>query len=202
MRAYNLTMVVLLCCFTATNVGAAAIGASENTARIGYGFGFGSVSVSDPQGNVENDTAPQLLQLIYTDRWFQEYRYWGEIFVDDSEHKAGIDQIGQEVDRFGVRAIVHRQLHISDNYNLWAGGGLQIAQEKSTLRHTVDSDGFLLQSFGDRKHTSLALAFDVINEWHINSRWDVGGRLRYSLALGDGIDDLAASVVFLYRFQE
>ncbi len=202
MKILHLTIIAFVCSLLATNVGAVAIGAPEKTARIGYGMGVGIININDPQGNVETDASMQLFQLAYSDLWFQGYRYWGDVFFDSSEHKATETKIGQEIRRFGVRAIVHRQMYISDKYTLWAGGGLQLAQEQYKLRHQVDSDGFLVQSFGDRTQTSLALVLDMINEWQINTHWDIGGRLRYSFALGDGVDDLAASVVFLYRLRE
>lgn len=202
MKILNLTIITIVCFLLTTSAGAVAIGASENTARIGYGVGVGMINVNEPQGNVETDTSVQFLQLTYSDQWLQGYRYWGDVFVDNSEHKATETEIGQEMERFGVRAIVHRPLYLSNKYNLWAGGGLQLTQEKYTLRHRIDSDGFLVQSFGDRTQTSLALVLDMVNEWQIDTRWNVGGRLRYSFALGDGADDLAASVVFLYRFRE
>lgn len=202
MKILSITIITFVCSLLATGVGAVAIGAAENTARIGYGVGAGIVNVNEPQGNVETDTSVQLFQLAYSDQWLQGYRYWGDVFFDTSEHKATESQIGQEMRRFGVRAVVHRPLHISDKYTLWAGGGLQLAQEKYKLRHQIDSDGFLVQRFGDRTKTSLALVLDMVNEWQINARWDIGGRLRYSFALGDGVDDLAASVVFLYRLRE
>jgi len=202
MKILSLTIITFVCFLLATSVGAVAIGGSENTARIGYEVGAGIINVNEPQGNVETDTSVQFLQLAYSDQWLQGYRYWGDVFVDSSEHSATETKIGQEMERFGVRAIVHRQLYLSNKYNLWAGGGFQLAQEKYTLRHQIDSDGFLVQSFSDRKRTSLALVLDMINEWQINTRWNIGGRLRYSFAFGDGADDLAASVVFLYRIKE
>ncbi len=202
MKFLSLTITIFAFLIFATSAGAAALGVSENTARIGYGVGVAIMNVNDPQGGVEKETSAQLFQLVYSDRLRGKYRYWGEVFVDASTHEATETKIGQEVQRFGVRALAHRQFYVSDKSSMWVGGGLQFAQEKMTLRHTVDSSGFLEQTFGDRNNTSTALTLDIINEWHLTPRWDVAGRLRYSFALGDGIDDLATSVVFLYQFQD
>ena len=46
---------------------------------------------------------------------------------------------------------------MGDNWAPWLGLGLDLSRSDYSKRHTVDSDGFLLERFSDRDETGLGL---------------------------------------------
>ncbi len=198
-------LVLFICTLTAvigSDVHASAIGAPEKTGRIGYGITAGLVSVEDPNGKSERVSDLFPFNLVYTDQWLGGFRYWAELFYQETTFDASTSDVGQDASRLGLRLSVQKRLRIPQPWEIWGGIGLYAGREEFTVRHTVDADGFLSQAFPDRSETILGVQFDLVSEWTLNRRWDIATKALYSLPFGDGIEELSISVLFLYKLNE
>jgi len=187
---------------------AAAIGEPERTARIGYGISLANMSVEDPDGPVESATGFFPLNVIYTDRLSGSFRYWAEGFYQaltgSNKFEASTTDIGQEMERYGLRASLQRRLEFIPAFDVWAGLGFFASHDSFTSRHTVeiDPDGrvFIAQQFPDEARNVLGLQFDLTGEWQVGLNWDLAGRLLYGVPFGNGVEEFSGLIGILYTY--
>lgn len=172
----------------------------QRTSMIGYSIGVVSLSVDDPVGNTETTSVIQPITLIYTDRIWSSMRYWSEFYYYKATLDADQNKIGQDVQRYGIRLSIQKSILVTPQWSLWIGGGMDISQAIYTARHTVDSDGFLLDVYPKREEMTAAGVLNVFGEWSMTPVWTIGAKLEQSFP-GDGhIKELLAAVTFLYRY--
>ncbi|HEY5603131.1 MAG TPA: hypothetical protein VIM41_08495 [Gammaproteobacteria bacterium] len=184
----------------------APFGLPVNTAKIGYGVGYAVVSVDDPDGNSKDEGAVQPLNLVYTDwlfsnsKLFSDIKQWTEVFYFETSLDAVDNNIGQDVQSFGIRFSLQKSFRFTDSFSPWFGAGVDISRTRYTVRHTRDAEGFLLQSFEDRDDTGIAFLFNIINEWTLQSDWSLAAKLEQSIPLSADISQFTAALVLLYRY--
>lgn len=186
---------------------AAAIGEPERTARIGYGISVANIDVEDPDGSVDAKTGVFPFNFIYTDRVTGSFRYWAEGFyqslTDSDRFEASFpDTIGQDMERYGLRFSLQRQLDFIPVIDVWGGAGFFASHDSFTHRHRVDEEGlrFVGSDLPDQESNVLGLQFDLTAEWQLGLDWDLAGRLLYGVPFGDGAEEFSALLGVLYTY--
>jgi len=179
---------------------AAPLGLPENTAKIGYSAGAAWVSVDDPDGSTKSNIGGQPAGLIYTDWFLGGYRYWSEIFYYSATLDDTSNNIGQDVQRYGVRLSLQKNFRIVQSWAPWLGAGFDVSQAKYTLRHDTDSDGFLKQRYDDRSETAVSLLINVVSEWTIARDWSIAFKMEQSFPLSSDVSEFLLSGALLYRY--
>lgn len=204
----KLSWVLSLWLGAAAAVSAAAIGEPERTARIGYGLSVGNISVEDPDGSVESTNGVFPFNIIYTDRLTGSFRYWAEGFYQSlsgsNRFEASTGNIGQEMDRYGVRLSLQRRLEFIPVLDVWGGAGFFASRDNFTNRHTAETDPdgrtFILDQYPDEKRNVLGIQFDLTAEWQVGLDWDLAGRLLYGVPFGNGAEELSGLIGILYTY--
>lgn len=194
------TLLILATWLMGAKAFAVAIGMPEEGARWGYALGAARVSVDDPDTASRSEWALRPLNLIYTDRWFYDARYWGEAFYQETALDAGAGQVGQQVKQFGARLSLQKSLALTPAIAPWFGAGLQLSHNRFHKRHTVDSDGYLVASYPDRNEFHAALLLNLVVEQRLNRNWDVAAKLEQVVPLAEGVSESSVSAVLLYRY--
>lgn len=179
---------------------AVAIGMPEERARWGYGLGVAHVTVDDPDAASGSEWALRPLNLVYTDRWRYDSRYWGEAFYQETALDAGVGQAGQEIKQYGVRLSLQKKLVLTPAIVPWLGGGVQLSHNQFHNRHTVDSDGYLVDSFPDRNEVQASLLLNLMVEQRLNRNWDLAAKLEQVVPLAEGVSEFVIAAVLLYHY--
>ena len=191
----------LLGAFVLTSPGnalGAAIGATESTARLGVGVNISTLSVEDPNGDTSSKTAIQPFNLVYSDDFSLGIRYWAEGFYQAATLPASSNQIGQDVERYGLRLSLQRKLRIFPTFDLWGGLGVHAAMDDFSKRYTKDGEGYLLQRYGDRSSNHFGIQGELVAEWKLKPHWDLAAKAMYAIPFGDGVNDFSVGAFFLY----
>ena len=179
---------------------AAALGMAKTTVNIGYGMGFSRLQVDDPDGDTETAVAFQPIRLIFSDWTESGNRIWLETYFQNTELRASETLIGQYVEHAGMRFQVQRNFALHRHFKPWFGVGLDISVSRYIRRHTMDDEGFLLQDFGSRSNNASGVVLSAMNQWRVNSEWDVGARIEQLIATQNAIDETSLSMFFLFKF--
>lgn len=178
----------------------AALGQPQRTSMIGYAIGGNQISVDDPDGETERSWALRPITLIYTARLVSGIRYWSELYYLAASLDAATDRIGQDVQQFGLQLSVQKSLPLNPRWIAWLGAGIAVSQTSYTSRHTVDSEGYLLEQFPDRRDTGTALLLNLVSEWSLSQNWNLGLKLEQAFAMSGDADGTRASLALLYRY--
>lgn len=179
----------------------AAIGQPQRTSMLGYSIGAALVSVDDPAGGTEDTWTLQPITLVYTARvWRSSLRYWSELYYYKAMLDASSTKIGQDAERYGMRLSLQKRLRFIPTLTTWFGAGIDISQEKFTARHTVDSDGFLINAYPDREGANVAGVINVVSEWSLPRNWMIAAKLEQSIPTDGRITESQAAVTLLYRY--
>lgn len=178
----------------------AAIGSSESTARVGVGVTLSTLSVEDPNGDTSNKTALQPFNFVYADDFSLGVRYWAEGFYQAATLPASSNQIGQDVERYGLRLSLQRKLKTSPKFDLWGGLGVHAAMDDFSKRYTKDGEGYLLQLYGDRSSNHFGIQGELVAEWKFKPRWDIAAKAMYAIPFGDGVNDFSVGAFFLFGY--
>lgn len=179
---------------------AAPLGLPKSTAKIGYAIGAAYVSVDDPQTDKAGEWAGQPLNLIYTDWLVTDIRYWTSLYYLKANLDASNGTAGQDAERYGLRLSLEKSIRLTRSWAPWFGIGIDISKANYSVRHTVDEDGFLLETFPDRSETTAALVFSALSEWSVARDWSVGLKLEQSVPATGDISEFLTSVAILYRY--
>ena len=191
----------MLMLFVSFSTYGAALGQPQRTSMIGYAMGAALVSVDDPAGGTEASWTLQPITLVYTARvWRSSLRYWSELYYYKTILDASSTKIGQDVERYGMRLSLQKNLKILPKFSAWFGAGLDISQEKFTTRHTVDRDGFLIKAYPDREGANVAGVINVVSEWSLPRNWIIAAKLEQSIPFDGHITESLAAVTLLYRY--
>ncbi len=185
--------------FASANVQAAAIGMPLPSAKLGFAIGVANLSVNDPVADSDNEWVIRPINLIYTDELISSNRYWLEAFYQDTVLSASQNQVGQHVKQLGLRASLQQHIATVRIGESWLGAGLQVSHDRFEKRHTVDSAGYLAQTYPDRSGLQAALLLNYVLERNIGG-WDVAGKFEKSIPISDGTSEFTFSVVFLFNY--
>lgn len=167
--------------------------------RLGYGVSLRHVTVEDPDGSVPAENEFGFLNLFYVDEYSRDTRYYVEFTMSDTDIDAKGNKIGQDISSTGIRTSFQKRLRLGRFFKPWVGAGAGIFQEEFTQRHTIDSDGFLLNTFPDRDTTHLVLSVDASSDWELTEILDLSVRLLYGLPLDDGTGGISLTAILLYK---
>jgi hypothetical protein len=198
--ANNAFFLLAVLLFSIEPLAAAPLGLPQSTAKIGYSAGFLWLSVDDPDGDTETAIGGQPLGLIYSDWFVGDFRYWSELFYYSATLDDSPNNIGQDVERYGVRFSMQKSFRVVEKWAPWLGLGLDLSQAKYTLRHTKDSKGFLDERFSDRDEVAVSLLVNAISEWSIAGDWSVALKLEQSIPLSSDVTEFLVSGALLYRY--
>ncbi|NOZ53764.1 MAG: hypothetical protein GXP08_11620 [Gammaproteobacteria bacterium] len=182
------------------SVHAAPLGLPKSTAKVGYAIGAANVSVDDPETGSSTKWGVQPTSLIYTDWLVTDIRYWTTLYYLKTKLDASTDNTGQDATRFGVRFSLQKSLRLTHAWAPWFGIGIDVSRAQYTVRHTVDEEGFLLETFPDRSETTAAVVFSALSEWSLTRDWSVGLNFEQSLPITGDISEFLTSVAILYRY--
>lgn len=177
---------------------AAAIGEIERTAKVGFAGSMLNLSVEDPDGPTSSETDFSLINLFYTDLFLDDYRYWAEFFYHSATLEASTSNIGQDVDRMGLRLSMQKWFNIASAWDFYGGVGAYVSKEDFTNRYTKDVDGFLLQRYNDRSENILGALIEGVASRKVSERWDIMFRAAYEIPFGDGVEAITFSAGLLY----
>lgn len=179
---------------------AAPLGLPKSTAKIGYGIGAGYVSVDDPDGDTKNSTTVLPFNFIYTDWIKGDIRQWTELYYYKTSLDADVNNIGQDVERYGVRFSLQKSFRLAKSWSPWLGAGIDLSNASYSARHTKDSEGFLIQAYPDREETDVSILLNLISEWSLQQDWTIGAKLEQSIPIGGDIMEFSAVITILYRY--
>jgi hypothetical protein len=179
---------------------AAPLGLPKNTAKIGYGIGAAYMSVDDPDGDTNNSLAVLPFNFIYTDWLVSDIRYWTELYYYQTTLDADDKNIGQDVESYGIRFSLQKSFRWTRSWSPWLGAGIDVSNASYTVRHTVDSDGYLIQAYPDREETNVSLLLNIVSEWSLQRDWTLGAKLEQSIPISADIIELSAIITILYRY--
>lgn len=179
---------------------AAPLGLPESTAKIGYGIGAAYTSIDDPDGDTAATVGYQPLMLVYSDWFMGDFRYWTEAFYYVASLDASQTEIGQDVERYGIRFSLQKSFRVAGAWAPWFGAGLDVSQVKYTLRHTVDENGYRDQRYPDLDEIAVALLLNAHSEWNVSRNWSIGAKLEQSIPLSGEILETVLAASILYRY--
>lgn len=177
-----------------------ALGLPESTAKLGYALGGVYVSVDDPVNKTGGQWATMPVTLIHSDWLFKDVRYWSEVFYYNTKLDAHVNEVGQDVEHYGLRFSLQKSLRVSHAWAPWFGVGIGVSHVAYTTRYTVDSDGYLLAVYPDRKQTSIAFLLNVVSEWPLTPKWDIAAMLEGAIPVDGDIKTYSALISLLYRY--
>ena len=200
MKDLTLVLIFVSVGLLSTNTNA-ALGLPETTARLGYSAGVARLDVDDPGGNTQSVYAVQPIKFIYTDWWKHGNRFWFELFYQEASLKAEENLIGQHFKRSGVNLLVQKNFLYNSVIRPWIGIGAGVSLAEYEKRHTMDDEGYLLDSFSNRKTGSVGILFSVVNEWQISRESTVGGSFLQRIPTNNAITESLFSIYYLVRYK-
>lgn len=131
--------------------------------HYGFAINTGSFSVKDPSGPTDTTVTSYIsgIMTIPVNRNDSTNRYWLEINYRDFSEKADTTNIGQNVKALGLMGIYQHSFNVAEWYRPWIGIGAAANFSDYTTRQTVDSQGFLLTSYPDRKATNTEVVLNL-----------------------------------------
>jgi hypothetical protein len=82
------------------------------------------------------------------------------------------------------------------------GAGLDLSCNHYSKRYSVDSDGFLLNTYSDLSSTRhLGIAAHIVSGWALARDWDLSTMLEQVNPVIGGITETSLSLGVLYRHQ-
>lgn len=178
----------------------APLGLPRNTGKIGYSIGTSNLSLDDPNGNTTDVWAAQPINLIYTDWFVSDIRQWTELYYYKTSLDADASNIGQNIERVGVRFSLQKTFRLTQSWSPWFGAGFDLSNNHYDTRHTRDLDGYLIEAFEDRDETSFSLLLNALSEWSLQKNWTVGAKLEQSIPVDGDITEFTAALTVLYRY--
>ena len=189
----------LLALSMSCKAGAGAIGLPETTARIGYGVGVYRLAVDDPDGPTQAAVSAQPLTLIYTDWLPGGLRYWAEGYFARTRLDAANGKLGEDVSRYGIQFAVQHNVRWG-SWSPWLGVGMDLSRNQYSKRYTVDSDGFLLNTYADRTATAVGINIHAVSEWALERNWDLSAKLEQVIPVSGGVNETSLTVGILYLY--
>jgi hypothetical protein len=193
-------ILLALCLLMPSYCIAAPLGLPQSTGKIGYSIGTSNVSLDDPSGATTDVWAAQPLNLIYTDWLVGDIRQWSELYYYKTTLEADDTNIGQNIERLGLRFSLQKTYRLTQTWSPWFGVGIDLSNNRYDTRHTKDSGGYLIEAYDDRDETSFSLLLNMLSEWSLQKDWAVGAKLEQSVPVNGDITEFTAAVTVLYRY--
>lgn len=178
--------------------------AKASNDKYGITGSFANLSVDDPNGSTDT-TSATYLSGVYTmpiNRNDPSLRYWFELkyrsFELDSSTSSST-QVGQDVTSLSLSATAQKAWAAQSIGAYWVGLGAELGLDDFENRHTVDSGGFLAQSFPDRSASNLGLIINSgFNLKKTQDGYFIGMNVNYHIPIDDGIDGFSVNAFVLW----
>lgn len=157
-------------------------------------------SIDDPDGDTDTFTGVQPIGITIIHDLNNKYRLMTNINIYEFDVDASTSNIGQDVEGYQLGVSIQRMMRLARHLNFYAGVGAAYSDVEFTLRHLVDSDGFLTQQFPDRDESYFSLMANITKEFTITEHIEIGADISYQHSFGDGVSGLKATVGLLYKF--
>ncbi len=164
--------------------------------RVGLSGGVARYSASDPDGPTAPASAPDLAAIALLG-WGRDTRLRFEAGRTSVTLAAGTRDIGQQIVRTGASLSYQERWRLSYRWKPWLGIGLGYVRENDTLRHTVDSGGFLATVYPDRAQSALDAVLTADSAWRWIHGWRIGIDLRYDAPLDRAATTVVAAGLLL-----
>ena len=196
---YLMTGLVLL------SVCQSAVGKGKT--RYGLGLNVASLSVDDPEGDntgsgsTESEVVTYFSGIMTTpiNRNNQTLRLWYELKYRRFSLEPTTVAVGQDVRSLSVSVTAQTAWSTQNIGAYWVGVGGELGFDEFTNRTTVDQDGFLAQSFSDRKETNIGLLLNAgLNSRKTKGGYFVGLNVNSHVSLTDGIDGVSMTAFVLW----
>lgn len=175
-----------------------------NVQADGFGFGYCpsifSFDIDDPDGSTE--TASDFTALGACGRYdlSKASRFMLRLERFDFDVDASVSNIGQDIESTQFTLLYEKNLKLSRELNrVYLGGGGFFGDLSATSRFTVDSDGFLANTYPNRSLSDYGLALSAGIDWEISKTVDVGFNALYQHSLNDGLSGFRAGIAIFYK---
>ncbi|MDH5665031.1 MAG: hypothetical protein OEY10_01885 [Nitrosopumilus sp.] len=180
-------------CFTTAH-------AVESEYLVGAGTGFSSRSFSYFDGATKQQVFITPLELLSEYKPNRIHRYVLNWQIANYSAKATKDNIGANISGYYVEFAWLRRAPVARHFKPWFGVGLRSAYLNSTLRYTINSEGFLSQHLPDNSETTFSLILKANNEFEFSDNWIFDLAENYDIALGNGMNGFEFVGSIKYRF--
>ncbi len=165
--------------------------------NLGFGPTIFSFSPEDPDGPTDSEFSFSLFNVFYLMDLGRDTRLFTNLSYIDYSVSASTSNIAQDVSRYSIATVYQTRFRPSRNFKPWLGIGLSFSSEEFTKRYTVDSDGFLLQSYKDRSDSGVALELDFTNDVTLFDT-DLVFRIGFTSSLYDGSSGFQSNLIWFY----
>ncbi|MCW9023061.1 MAG: hypothetical protein OQK73_00120 [Gammaproteobacteria bacterium] len=166
----------------------------------GAGLSFDTYSVDDPNGSTSQSSDISPFHLFYFSKINRDSRWYAEFYKTDFKLAAGVNTIGQKVETSALVLGYQQRFVFTKWLKPWAGFGVVTAKDTITARHTIDSDGYLDQTYSDRAITSFSAVVNGTIELELNKKFNFGLRGQYLHSFDNSIQGFSAGAMLLYKF--
>jgi hypothetical protein len=177
-----------------------------NVSAEGFGFGycpsFFSMDIDDPDGSTDSASDFNAVGLCakYDPSNVDRFFFMFERF--DFDLDASTSTIGQDIESTQYTLLYQRNLKLSRSLNrFYVGGGGFFGDLSASLRHTIDSDGFLNETFESRDESDFGLTLSVGADWELSESLDLGANAFYQHSLNDGLSGFRVGITLLYNMK-
>jgi hypothetical protein len=175
-----------------------------NVQAEGFGFGYCpsvfSLDVDDPDGSTESASGVNALGFCAKYDMSKIDRLFFMVENFDFKLDASTSNIGQDIESTEYTVLYQRNLKLSRSLNrFYIGGGGFFGDFSTSSRYTVDSDGYLNESYSKRDDSDYGLALSVGADWEISSLFDLGANAVYQHSLNDGLSGFRLGITLFYK---
>lgn len=171
---------------------------ADDTFQFGLAPSLKNVMVRDPEGDSKTKTVGNVLNLVMMQDFRGDGRLFYELYYDSFSIDAGVSEVGQHVERLGTILAYQTRIRATRGWKPWAGVGLNISEDKYSLRHRVDREGFLAQRFPNLERTNYGVVANTTTQWSITKNWTAGVYFSYEHPIESGTRVLSLAAVFLW----
>jgi len=171
-----------------------------NSIKFGWAPFFSpNLTVDDPDGSADSSQEFVALSAVAMFPFGRDNRWVTNVTKYDFTLDASTSDVGQDVKSITVAGFYQWRFRLSRYFKPWVGLGPQIEFSDKTARHTLDSDGFLAQTFSDQDSVAYAAGFNASHEWQLSDHIDVGVNAEYMFSIVDAIEGGSFGALLLYR---
>lgn len=165
---------------------------------VGAGVHFASYQFNEPEFT---SVSTSVLAPSITGEWHIsniDSVGFGIRIIDERVGSQRPNSYGVTVDGQQFYIDYSRRLRISRHFKPWVGIGLVTNTLESTSKYRTDDEGYLLDTFSDRKDTELAVTVFARHSFALTDRVNIVPYVSYDFAIGDSPEGAALGVTLNY----
>ena len=173
---------------------------AADSPMVGLSSYFCNYDISDPDGDTDDYSGFQHINVIYIAPLSNKNRLFIEGGMVDFKTSASTKQIGNTVSGYRLSAAYQWKIRPSRKLHFWLGGGVSLFQLDYESRYTVTRLGYLQTLYQDRSESSFSGYINASKEWEVFENFDFGVNLAYQLSFDNSISGFSAGAAVYYRF--